>query len=53
MIETETLEIDYKGRKVPYQIPLGIYLDGQITGRIHNSIIPKYHEIVPEELAKT
>ena len=52
MPETKKLEIDYKGRKVPYQTPLGIYLDGQITERIHDDIIPKYHEIIPEELVK-
>ena len=50
MPETKTSEIEYKGRKVPYQMPLGIYLDGKITGRIHDAIIPKYQEISPDKL---
>ena len=45
-------EINYKGKKFPYRAPLGIHLDGQITRRVHDAIIPKYVEIVPEELAK-
>ena len=51
MQETEVLKLKYQGRKIPYQSPLGIYLDGQITGRVHDSIIPKYNEISPEQLA--
>ncbi len=43
-------EVSYNGRKVSYTEPLGIYLDGKITGSIHDSIIPKYHEIIPEIL---
>lgn len=50
MLETKTSEIDYKGRKVSYQMPLGIYLDGKITERIHDAIIPKYQKIIPDKL---
>lgn len=50
MVQTEALEVEYGGRKIPYQSPLGIYLDGQITRRIHDSIIPKYNEITPQRL---
>ena len=51
MLETKSQELEYQGRKISYQAPLGIYLDGEITGRIHDSIIPKYNEIAPEKLA--
>lgn len=50
MVQTEVLEVEYDGRKIPYQTPLGVYLDGKITGRIHDAIIPKYHEITPQKL---
>ena len=50
MLETESPKLKYQGRKLTYQSPLGIYLDGEITGRIHDSIIPKYHGIAPEKL---
>ncbi len=51
MPETEILEIiEYKGKTIPCQMPLGIYLDGKITGRIHDFIIPKYHKINPYKL---
>ena len=50
MIKTGTLEIEHRGRKVPYQLPLGIILDGKITGRIHDFILPKYQEMNPERL---
>ena len=52
MLRTETLEIEYEGRTIPYKMPLGIYLDGKITGKIHDCIIPKYQWIIPEELVK-
>jgi len=52
MPETEFLELEYQGRKIPYQSPLGIYLDGEITRRIHDSIIPKYREISPGRLIR-
>ncbi len=51
MTSVKVLEIEYKGRKFSYDVPLGIYLDGEITGRIHDSVIPKYNELVPEKLA--
>ena len=47
MVQTAALEVEYGGRKIPYQTPLGIYLDRKITGRIHDAIIPKYNEITP------
>ena len=52
MTETEILEIEYQGKRIPYQMPLGIYLDGQITGRVHDSVMPKYTEISPEKLSE-
>lgn len=52
MAETEILDIEYQGKRIPYQTPLGIYLDNQITGRVHDSIIPKYREISPEKLSE-
>lgn len=45
-------EIDYNDKSISYQSPLGIYIDGKISGRIHDSIIPKYHEIIPVALAQ-
>ena len=51
MVQTAALEVEYGGRKIPYQTPLGIYLDRKITGRIHDAIIPKYNEITPQKLA--
>lgn len=50
MPEIKSQELEYRGRRITYSAPLGIYLDGQMTGRIHDSIIPKYHEIVPKRL---
>jgi hypothetical protein len=37
-------------RTIEYFTPLGIYLDGEITGRMHDGIIPKYHELNPDKL---
>ena len=45
-----TLELEYGGRKIQYNSPLGIYLDGKITGRTHDAIIPKYNKISAEKL---
>ena len=46
----KTTQIRYNGRMIDYQSPLGIYLDKEITGRIHDHIIPKYRELSPEKL---
>ena len=40
------------GKTIHYQIPLGIYVDGEISGRVHDSIIPKFYEIDPEKLVE-
>lgn len=52
MSETNELEIEYNGREISYKTPLGIYLDGKITGRLHDSIIPRYYEIIANELIR-
>ncbi|HLC32167.1 MAG TPA: hypothetical protein VJK51_05865 [Candidatus Nanoarchaeia archaeon] len=51
MPETAPFEVKYLGRRAAYELPLGIYLDGQVTGRIHDAIIPKYHELDADRLA--
>ena len=43
-------EIEYLGKKRTYRTPLGFYEDGQETGRVHDRIIPKFHEIDPKKL---
>lgn len=48
---TETAQLEYRGKIIEYKTPLGIYLDGKITGRIHDSIIPKYEEISAQKLS--
>jgi hypothetical protein len=47
---TETLELTYQGRTIICDLPLGIYMDGEISGRIYDSIIPEYKEIDPHKL---
>ena len=47
----ETARLDYKERLIEYNKPLGIYLDGKMTGRIHDDILPKYYHISIEKLA--
>ena len=42
--------INYQGREIPFESPLGIYMDGKITGRVHDAIIPKYHTLIPQAL---
>ena len=42
--------ISYIGKERAYQIPLGSYEDDQETGRVHDRIIPKFHEIDPKKL---
>jgi len=43
-------EIEYEKRRIFYQIPCGIYFDGQITGRIYDGVIPKFQEIDPVKM---
>ena len=43
--------LEYRGRKVTYTAPLGIYFDGQITERVHDALFPKYQELDPKKLA--
>jgi hypothetical protein len=43
-------EIEYNAIRISYQSPCGIYFDGEVTGRIHDGILPKYREIDPIKL---